>query len=165
MEKRLAMKNAAMSTWLKFADKPFGKMLFSKIVCWKAPYFGSIKPCFVELRGGYAHVSMPKRRAVHNHIQTIHAIALCNLAELGAGTMMETSLAPSMRWLPKGMTVQYLKKAETNVDAYCTAPEVEHGGEGIARDVIVHVEIKDLHQNVVAIADITMWVSPKKARD
>ena len=158
-------KNSVMSIWLKLVDKPFGKTIFSKIICWKAPYFGSIKPRFVELRGGYAHVTMPKRRAVHNHIQTIHAIALCNLAEIGAGTMMEASLAPTMRWLPKGMTVQYLKKAETNIDAYCVAPEVENGGEGVARDVVVHVEIKDKQQNVVTIADITMWVSPKKARD
>jgi len=158
-------KNNVMSIWLKLADKPLGKTIFSKIICWKAPYFGTIKPHFVELRGGYAYVTMPKRRAVHNHIQTIHAIALCNLAEIGAGTMMEASLAPTMRWLPKGMTVQYLKKAETDVAAYCVAAEVEHGGEGAARDVVVHVDIKDTQQNLVATADITMWVSPKKARN
>lgn len=158
------VKNSVMSMWLKLVDKPFGKLIFSRIICWKAPYFGTIKPRFVVLREGYAEVTMPKRRAVHNHIQTIHAIALCNLAEIGAGTMVEASLAPSMRWLPKGMTVQYLKKAETDVTAYCVATEVEHGGEGVARDVVVHVEIKDCAGNVVTVADITMWVSPKKVR-
>lgn len=156
-------KNAVMSIWLKLADKPFGKLIFSKIICHKAPYFGTIKPRFVELRGGYAEVNMVKRRAVYNHIQTIHAIALCNLAECGAGIMMEASVAPTMRWLPKGMTVQYLKKAETDVVAFCNAPEVANGGEGVARDVVVQVEIKDTHGNIVTKADITMWVSPKKA--
>ena len=63
---------------------------------------------------------MTKRRAVTNHIGTVHAIAMCNLAELAAGTMTEISIPPSMRWLPKGMAVEYLKKAESDVEALAT---------------------------------------------
>ena len=58
---------------------------------------------------------MRKRRAVQNHIGTVHAIAMCNLAEMAAGTLTEISIPASMRWLPKGMQVQYLRKAETDV--------------------------------------------------
>jgi predicted alpha/beta hydrolase len=83
---------------------PFGKAIFSRIICFKAPYFGSIRPRFEEFRPGFARVSMKKRRAVTNHIGTVHAIAMCNLAELAAGTM--TEIIESMRWLPKGMTVE-----------------------------------------------------------
>ncbi|MCE2990828.1 MAG: DUF4442 domain-containing protein, partial [Nitrosomonadaceae bacterium] len=64
-----------LSLWSKLEAKPLGKWIFSRIICWKAPYFGTIKPRFEELRPGYSRVSMPKRRAVHNHIQTVHAIA------------------------------------------------------------------------------------------
>ncbi len=151
--------NRVLGLWEKFSTKPFGKAIFSKIVCWKAPYFGSIKPRFVELRPGYSLVAMRNRRAVQNHIQTIHAIALCNLAELGAGTMMEASLSKHMRWLPKGMTVQYLKKAETGVEAFCTADDI---ADGPARDVMVRVEIKDQSGDVVTHVEIKMWVSPRK---
>lgn len=151
--------NRALSLWTTLSNKPFGKIIFSKIICWKAPYFGSIKPCFVELRPGYAEVTMPKRRAVENHIQTIHAIALCNLAELGAGTMMEASLSKNMRWLPKGMTVEYLKKAETDVAAFCRADDL---ADGAAREVVVKVEIKDKNGDIVTHAKINMWVSPQK---
>jgi acyl-coenzyme A thioesterase PaaI-like protein len=151
--------NQVLKLWDRLSTKPFGKTIFSKIVCWKAPYFGTIKPRFEVLRPGFAHVSMPKRRAVHNHIQTIHAIALCNLAELGSGTMMEASLSKNMRWLPKGMSVQYIKKAETAVEAFCVANDI---ADGEARDVVVDVEIKDQKGNVVTKAQITMWVSPKK---
>ena len=147
------------SLWHSLADKPLGKALFSRIICWKAPYFSTIAPRFEELRPGYARVSMPKRRAVHNHIQTVHAIAICNLAELGAGTMMEASLPATMRWLPKGMSVQYLKKAESGLTAECTATDI---AEGPARDVVVSVDVKDVAGNVVAHADINMYVSPKK---
>lgn len=148
--------------WDKFSAKPFGKTIFSKIICWKAPYFGTIKPTFEEMRPGYSRVSMKKRRAVHNHIQTVHAIAMCNLAELGAGTMMEASLSSNMRWLPRGMNVQYLKKAETDIVAECVAEDI---ADGPARDVIVKCDIKDSGGNIVCHADITMYVSPKKAKN
>ncbi len=151
--------NRVLGLWQKLSAKPFGKAIFSKIICWKAPYFGSINPRFVELRPGFSRVAMKNRRAVQNHIQTIHAIALCNLAELGAGTMMEASLSKHMRWLPKGMTVQYRKKAETDVEAFCTADDI---ADGPARDVVVRVEIKDQSGDTVTHVQINMWVSPRK---
>ena len=149
----------AMTMWTKLKDKPFGKWLFARAVCWKAPYFATIAPRFEELKPGYARVSLKKRRAVENHIGTVHAIAACNLAELGAGTMMEASLPANMRWLPKGMSVQYVKKCETDLIAECTANDI---AEGPARDVVVGVGMKDTLGNLVVHADITMYVSPRK---
>jgi acyl-coenzyme A thioesterase PaaI-like protein len=154
-------KNRVLSLWLRLSTKPLGKWLFSRIICWKAPYFSTIAPRFEELRPGYSRVSMPKRRAVHNHIQTVHAIALCNLAEIGAGTMMEASLSPQMRWLPKGMNVQYLKKAETGVEVTCVADEF---ADGPAREIVVRADIRDLTGAIVCHADVLMWVSPKRSR-
>jgi uncharacterized protein (TIGR00369 family) len=151
--------NRALSTWQKFETKPFGKAMFSRAICFKAPYFASIAPRFEELRVGLARVSMKKRRKVTNHIGTVHAIAMCNLAELAAGTLTEISIPGSMRWLPKGMTVEYLKKAETDLEATATLPAVE---EGEARDVPATVEVKDRSGVVVCRAVITMWVSPRK---
>ncbi len=149
----------ALSLWLKLQDKPLGKWLYSQILCWKAPYFSTISPRYEELRPGYARISMKKHRAVHNHIGTVHAIAACNLAEMCAGTMIEASLPRSMRWLPKAMTVQYLKKCETDLVGEATANDF---AEGPPRDVIVGVDIKDAHGNIVVHADITMYVSPRK---
>jgi len=151
--------NAALSMWKKLESKPFGKTLFSTAICWKAPYFGSIRPRFEEFAPGRTRVSMKKRRSVTNHIGTVHAIAMCNLAELAAGTMTEISIPATMRWLPKGMQVDYLKKAETDVEATATVGEI---ADGPARDVPVTVEVKDRAGNVVCRATITMWVSPRK---
>ena len=148
-----------LAMWLKLKDKPMGKWMFARAVCWKAPYFSSIAPRFEELKPGYARVSLKKRRAVENHIGTVHAIAACNLAELGAGTMMEASLPPSMRWLPKGMNVQYLKTCKTDLIAECTASDIV---EGPARDVLVDVEMKDRHGILVVHAKINMYVNPRK---
>ena len=151
--------NKALALWTRLKDKPMGKWLFARAVCWKAPYFSTISPRFEELKPGYARVSLKKRRAVENHIGTVHAIAACNLAELGAGTMMEASLPSSMRWLPKGMSVQYLKTCKTDMVAECTVGDF---GEGPARDVVVNVDMKDAEGNLVVHVDINMYVSPRK---
>ena len=151
--------NAALAAWKRLEGKPLGKTLFSRAICFKAPYFGTISPRFAELGPGRARVSMRKRRAVQNHIGTVHAIAMCNLAELAAGTVTEVSIPETMRWLPKAMTVEYLKKAETDVEATATLASVE---DGAARDVPVTVEVKDAAGQLVCRAVITMWVAPRK---
>ena len=151
--------NQALSAWNRLESKPFGKTLFSRFVCFKAPYFATIAPRFEELLPNFARVSMKKRRAVTNHIGTVHAIAMCNLAELAAGTMTEVSIPESMRWLPKGMQVDYVKKSSGGVHAVATLPDV---AEGPGRDVPATVEIKDDAGEVVCRATITMWVSPRK---
>lgn len=151
--------NRALAAWQRFEKLPFGKALFSRLISWKAPYFASIAPHFEELRPGYARVSMRKRRAVTNHIGTVHAIAMCNLAEIAAGMMTEVSIPATMRWLPKGMQVEYLRKAGSDVQAVAQVAEVV---EGPARDVPVQVDVQDRAGEVVCRATITMWVSPRK---
>lgn len=151
--------NNVLNLWKKFSTKPLGKWLFTRAICFKAPYFATISPRFEELKLGYSRVSMKKRRGVQNHIQSVHAIAMCNLAELGAGTMMEASLSKNMRWLPRGMTVQYLKVANTDIVVECVADDI---ADGPARDVIVKCDIKDTMGNIVCHADIAMYVSPRK---
>ena len=148
-----------LALWQRFAAKPLGKRVFSRLVCLKAPYFGSIRPRFVTLRPGYSEVSMRKRRSVLNHIGTVHAIAMCNMAELAGGTMTDVTIPRSHRWIPKGMTVEYLKKATTDLTAVATpAAEPDWSGPG---DYEVNVEVRDRAQEVVFRAVITMWVTPR----
>ena len=151
--------SAALRAWLRLSPLPLGKLLFTRAICWKAPYFASIRPRFEELRPRYAKVSMRKRRAVTNHIGTVHAIAMCNLAELAAGTVTEVTIPSTMRWLPRGMQVDYLRKAETSVTAEARLDEVL---EGEARDVPVTVEVMDGAGQVACRAVVTMYVSPRK---
>ncbi|MEO9216797.1 MAG: hotdog fold domain-containing protein, partial [Rhodanobacter sp.] len=105
------MSASVLSLYRRITGWPAGHWLFSRLVCLKAPYFASIAPRFVALEPGRCEVRIRDRRRVHNHIGTVHAIALCNLAELGAGVMTDATILADMRWIPKGMTVEYLKKA------------------------------------------------------
>ncbi|HET8731952.1 MAG TPA: hotdog fold domain-containing protein, partial [Moraxellaceae bacterium] len=113
-----------------------------------------------ELAPDHARVSIKKRRAVTNHLGTVHAIAMCNMAELAGGLMTDVSIPPTHRWIPKGMTVEYLKKAET--DLVATARPLGAADLSRAGDYPVEVEINDTAGNAVFRAVITMWVSPKK---
>jgi len=148
-----------MSAWRQLSNKPGGKWLFSRFVCWKAPYFASIRPRFTELRPGYCELHLKKRRAVQNHIKTVHAIAMCNMAELAGGTMTEVSIPTSHRWIPKGMNVEYIKKAETDLRAIAELNPIPDFGDAAA--LPVSVKIVDANDQTVMQAVIEMWISPK----
>ena len=151
---------SALAAWRKLSGNAFGRWLFSRIVCFKAPYFGTISPVFDVLEPGRAVARMRKRRKVQNHIGTVHAIAMANLCELVAGTLTEISIPASMRWIPRGMQINYLAKATTDIHAECDFPSID---PDTAQDVVVPVRVMDTDDNVVVTADITMYVSPRAA--
>lgn len=132
-----------------------GAAQFSTMIGQVAPYFASIAPQFVELRPGYAEVSFAKRREVLNHIGTVHAIALCNAAELVAGTMTDASIPAGCRWIPRGMTVEYLAKADGDIRAVADGSAVDFSALG---DVKVPV-MAYVGDKPVLRAEITMYVS------
>ncbi|MEQ8204803.1 MAG: hotdog fold domain-containing protein [Woeseia sp.] len=148
----------ALNTWNKLSGTAFGRWLFTRAVCFKAPYFASISPSFLELDVGRAVVRLKKRRKVENHIGTVHAIAMANLAELAAGTMMEVSIPSSQRWIPRGMTIEYLAKAESDVTATASLPALAYGP---AQDVIVSISVRDTDGKEVSRASVPMYVSPR----
>lgn len=156
------MSSALLKTYKRMMMLPFGNWLFSKAVCVKAPYFSTIKPYIKELKPGSCKAIMPKRRAVLNHIGTVHAIAQCNLAELCAGVMVDATIPnKTHRWIPRGMNVQYLQKATSDLSAIAEihVPSVWQDKQ----DLIVPVEIFDDGGNLVFHADVTIYITAKKA--
>ena len=125
-----------LELWNKVTAFPKGKWTFSRMLCLKAPYFGSISPLFIELKPNYCEISIKKKRSVLNHIGTVHAIAMCNMAE-------------------------YLKKAETDLIAIATPVEADYNWEK-AGEYLVNVDIYNTHKDKVFHATITMWISKKK---
>ncbi|HEY1283818.1 MAG TPA: hotdog fold domain-containing protein, partial [Steroidobacteraceae bacterium] len=117
-----------MRSWERWSSSAFGRWMFARAVCRRAPYFGTIRPRFLELTPGVCRVSLRKRRRVQNHIGTVHALAIGNLCELAAGMVTEVSLPGTMRWLPRGMTIEYLRKAETDVTATARLAKTEWSG-------------------------------------
>jgi acyl-coenzyme A thioesterase PaaI-like protein len=113
----------------------------------------------VELRAGYCEATVRKHRAVHNHIGTVHAIAICNLAELTAGLVTDVTIPATHRWIPKGMSVQYLKRAATNLRAVATVDT--HADLTAPASLPVRVEVTDTAGTVVVTAEIAMWITTR----
>ncbi|MGB3269943.1 MAG: hotdog fold domain-containing protein [Rhodanobacter sp.] len=155
------MSAPVLSLYRRITRWPAGHWLFSRLICLKAPYFATIAPRFVTLQPGRCEVRIRDRRRVHNHIGTVHAIALCNLAELAAGMMAEATVPTDMRWIPKGMRVEYLKKAVGPMHGVATpGMAVRSSAEGYECPVIV--QITDHTGAPVFRARVDMWVSPRK---
>jgi acyl-coenzyme A thioesterase PaaI-like protein len=155
-----AMPTSVLTLYRRITRWPAGHWLFSRAVCLKAPYFASIRPRIELLEPGRCIATLRHRRKVTNHIGTVHAIALCNLAELAGGLAIDASLPASMRWIPKGMTVEYLRKAVGTMRAVATPaqPAVE-AAEGY--ELPVDVEVTDPSGEAAFRARITMWLSPR----
>ena len=152
-----------LDLYRRLAGKPGGRWLFSKLVCFKAPYFASIAPRIVSLAPQRGVARIKHRRRVTNHIGTVHAIALCNLAEFVGGLTTDVSIPRSMRWIPKGMTVEYLKRATGTMRATATPSVPPHEAtEGY--DLPFAVVIANDAGETVFRARIAMWISPRKAR-
>jgi len=140
---------------------PLGTRVFSRMVTLRAPYFASIAPLFCELRDGHCEVFVRNRRRVHNHLGTVNAMALCSMCELAAGTMLESSLPRGLRWIPRGMTTRYLKKADTDVTA--TAALAAPVAADFHGDLVVPVRVRNTVGEIVMEADISMYLSPRKS--
>jgi acyl-coenzyme A thioesterase PaaI-like protein len=155
------MSASVLSLYRRITRWPAGHWIFSRLVCFRAPYFATIAPRFVALAPGRCEVRIRDRRRVHNHIGTVHAIALCNLAELSAGVMTDATIPADMRWIPKGMSVEYLKKAVGTMHGIATpelATPVPDGGH----EWPVRVEVVDSADETVFRGRVLMWVSPRK---
>ncbi len=137
---------------------PLGNRLFSSIVCRTAPYFASASPLVTLLEVNHCECVIKKRKRVTNHINTMHVIAICNGLEMAMGVMAEASVPDHLRWLPKGMNVEYTAKAST--DIRCVAkmnPEDWQAGEQQ-----VTITAFDLNDTIVVKGTIRLWISEKK---
>lgn len=136
-----------------------GAEAFSTAVGQIAPYFSTIDPEMVELKPGYAEMMLRNQKKVHNHLGTIHAIAMCNAAELVGGLATDVSIPVGARWIPQGMTVAYLAKAKTDLRVICDASNIDFSQAG---EIIVPVVAIDDAGTTCFSAEITMNVKHKK---
>lgn len=99
---------------------------------------------------------MKQRWGVQNHIATVHAIAVCNLIEMTMGIVAECTIPSHLRWLPKGMDVNYLKKATGTLTASSTVdPATIFELEKYPGDVSIPVVVKNVEGVTVTSADVS----------
>lgn len=145
--------------WDKLHGIPGGKRAFSWAVGTMAPYTGTIGATVVELGSGYARVELRDRRKVRNHLKSVHAVALMNLAELTTGAAMISGLPDGMRGILAGLSIDYIKKARGTLTAECT---IDVGESMERREVPVEGIIKNAQGEEVARATARWLVGPSK---
>ncbi|GAA4116900.1 hotdog fold domain-containing protein [Nocardioides fonticola] len=136
-----------------------GKRVFSLAFAQKAPYFATIRPRFTVLEPNRAELVIPKRRGVHNHIGTVHAIALCNGLEAAMGALAEATIPADKRWIPKGMEVAYTAKATSDITCIAeTDPE-----QWASDDPDLPVRVTGVRDDGTVVVEgvIRLWVTPK----
>jgi acyl-coenzyme A thioesterase PaaI-like protein len=154
-------RNMIRQGWDLISNLPGGKIVFSRLVGRMAPYTGTIHPHITVLKSGYAEVQMADRKAVRNHLDCVHAIALANLAELAGNVALMYSLPDDARFIVSGMSIDYVKKARGLITATGESP-VPKTSKRAAYDV--SVTLRDTDGEEVARATLHSLVGPKPAK-
>ena len=140
--------------WKRLSRVPFGRTLFSILIGRMAPYTGTVGARVQELSPGYSRWTLRDRRKVRNHLNSIHAVALVNLAEVASGTAMLTALPPGTRGIVTGLSITYLKKARGTLTAECRCSVPSVIGP---TNYEVHTDIRDESGDTVAKGIVT-WL-------
>ena len=151
-------RNLLRDAWNLLSGMPGGKIVFSKLVGRMAPYTGSIHAKVTVLRAGYAEVVMHDRRAVRNHLDCVHAVALANLGELAGNVALAYALPDDARFIVSGMEIEYLKKARGTITAV-GEPPTPRTAQRAQYDV--PVTLRDASGDTVAKVVLHSLVGPK----
>ena len=152
--------NKTLALYHKLEKYPLGKKLFSLIISRVAPYFATINPYIEMLVPNQCTCIIKKRKKVFDHIKTVHVIAICNGLEMAMGVMAEASIPKHLRWIPKGMTVDYTAKAGSDIRCVASVnPEDWQVG-----DMFVNIAAYDENNVVVVQGKIKLWISEKPTK-
>ncbi len=119
LRERMLSKVPLHSAWNAARWAPFRGKLFGTLLGRLAPYSATIRPDVVSLRKGYAEVCMRDRPQLRNHLNSLHAIALMNLAEMTTGLAVLSWAGPSFRAILSHLQMDYLKKARGRIIGRC----------------------------------------------
>ena len=141
-----------LRTWRTLSRYPGGCWLFTQVIKRTVPYTGTVNPRVELLEAGHARVSIRQHRRIEQHLGSIHAIALMNVAEFASGAAMLTALPAGFRGIVTRITIEYFKKARGTITAESrtTLPEPIVEGEhdfgcdliDASGDVVAHTVVR-----------------------
>jgi len=146
-----------MERWTRAKGSRLGRWLFSRAVGRFAPYTGTIGARVEQLGPGRSVVTMRDRKAVRNHLASVHAVALTNLVELTGSLSIIASLPPGSRMIPIRLETDFIKKGRglMTAEASCVIPSSNEEAELPAT-----VVIRDPAGDEVARGRVTVVIGP-----
>ena len=145
--------------WQRAKRVPGGRHLFSRLLGVAIPYTGSIGAEVVTLEPGYAKVQLDERRAIRNHLSSVHAIALANLGELTGNLALACALPDDGRFIVTKLAIEYKKKARGRIVAECRC---EPPTSSERREYELNVALRDSSGADVAAVVLTTLVGAKR---
>ena len=146
-----------LDLWERLSPLPGGRWIFHRALARMVPYTGALGARVVTLEPGRAVVELVERRGVRNHMRSIHAVALANMAELASGTAMLTALPAGVRGIVTRLEIDYVKKARGTITARAevSLPPIDGPME-----LYPEASLTDADGDVVARARVTWKVQP-----
>jgi acyl-coenzyme A thioesterase PaaI-like protein len=141
--------------WQHASRVPGGRLVFSRLLGIAIPYTGSIGAEVLTLEPGYAKVQLDERRAIRNHLSSIHAIALANLGELTGNLAVACALPDDGRFIVTKLAIEYKKKARGRIIAECRC---EPPTSAERREYQIDVALRDASGADVASVVLTTLV-------
>lgn len=101
---------------------------------------------------GHVRVELQERRAVRNHLGSIHAAALVNLGELASGLAVMSGLPGTVRGIVTGLEVTFSKKARGRLvaESRCSVPREVAASTPVDVEATLRDASGDLVARVVA---------------
>lgn len=143
--------------WQLLEKLPAGKWLFSKALGFMVPYTGALGAQVQHLSPGHTIVTLKDRRKVRNHLRSVHAIALANLAEVSTGLAVLSGMPDDARGILAGIEIEYLKKARglLTAECQCSIPKSSERTE-----YLIYGVIRDTSGDDVAKATARWLIGP-----
>lgn len=155
--KNMASPSGLRLLWNYLRAIPGGGLLLGRILGRMAPYTGTIRPEVLQLEPGFAKTRMQDRPGLRNHLKSIHAIALINLAEATTGLAMMYSMPDDARGIPTNLSIEYVKKARGTITAECSCATISSTEK---KEYEVVADLKNEAGEVVARATAKWMVGP-----
>lgn len=151
-------RNLAREGWDYLHRLPRGRHIYSYLIGRYAPYTGSIDAVVEDLGLGFSKVSLKDTPPIRNHLRSIHAVALANLAELTGNIALSYSMPNDARFIVSKMELEYIKKARGKVTGHCECPVPADSSK---QTYLVPVRIVNEADEVVCTAILHSLVGPK----
>jgi acyl-coenzyme A thioesterase PaaI-like protein len=148
-----------MDRWHRARGTRIGRWLFSRALGRFAPYSGSIGARVEALEPGRSLLTMRDRKAVRNHLRSVHAAALMNLIELSGSLAVIAALPPDTRMIPVRVETDFVRKARGLLSAEAHFELPDAGGPAEAPATVV---VRDEAGDEVARGRVTVLIGPAR---